>query len=150
MPLLTVSDLTPFATIEEFKADAMVADAIALATMAAPCLDNADLTPAQIAAAKAVLRAAVLRWHDSGSGAITQQVVGPFQQFVDTKQARRSMFWPSEITALQRICKGGSDGGAFSIDTAASSPMLFHSVFCSYAGGGCTCGAIAFDTDGTD
>lgn len=150
MALLEVVDLTPFATIDEAKAAAMVADAIALAVMAAPCLDNDDLTPQQIAAAKAILRGAVLRWNDSGSGAVSQQVAGPFQMSVDTKQARRTMFWPSEITELQRICKGGSDGGAFSIDTAAS-PMLFHSVLCGYASdGACTCGALAFDNDYND
>lgn len=148
MALLEIDDLTPFAAIESTKAEAMVADAIALATMVAPCLDTDSLTVGQMAAAKAVLRAAVLRWNDTGTGAITSQTAGPYAMAVDTRQARRTMFWPSEITELQRICKGGSDGGAFSIDTAAPSPMLFHAVFCSYVGSGwCNCGAIAFDTD---
>lgn len=148
LALLETDDLTPFATINPTKAEAMIADAIALATMVAPCLDTDSLTAGQLAAAKAVLRAAVLRWNDTGTGAVSSQTAGPFAMAVDTRQARRTMFWPSEITELQRICKGGSDGGAFSVDTAAPSPMLFHAVFCSYAGSGwCNCGAIAFDSD---
>lgn len=141
MALLEVSDLTPFATIDPAKAGAMVVDAVALATMVAPCLANDNLTTLQASAAKAILRGAVLRWNDSGSGAVSQQVAGPFQMSIDTKQARRTMFWPSEITELQRICKS-SDGGAFSIDTAAQ-PIVFHSSLCEW-GGGCNC-AGGFD-----
>lgn len=137
MALLEVSDLTPFATIDPAKAGAMVADAIALATMVAPCLAGESLTPLQASAAKAILRGAVLRWNDSGSGAVSQQTAGPFQMSIDTKQARRTMFWPSEITELQRICKGAT-GGAFGIDTAPQ-PIMFHSSLCEW-GGGCNCG----------
>lgn len=135
MALLEVSDLTPFATIDPAKAGAMVVDAVALATMVAPCLANDSLTPLQAAAAKAILRGAVLRWNDSGSGAVSQQVAGPFQMSIDTKQARRTMFWPSEVIELQRICKGGGDGGAFSIDTAAQ-PMRTYTAFCGFADDG--------------
>lgn len=123
MALIGVDDLAPFAEIETEKAEAMIADAIAAATLNAPCLaDEASLTDQQKAAAKALLRAAVLRWNDAGTGAVTQQTAGPYQQSIDTR--RRNMFWPSEITDLQKICASG--GGAFSIDTAPA-PMLIRS-----------------------
>lgn len=124
MELLEVTDLAPFASIDEAKAEQMVDDAIAQAILAAPCLEDIDsLTGMQIRQAKSVLRGAVLRWNDAGSGAFAAQTAGPFGVTLDTRQARRSMFWPSEITDLQKICKGvGSDGGAFSIDTAPA-PM---------------------------
>lgn len=150
MSLLEVNDLTPFATIQPDKAAAMVADAIALAMMVAPCLTAPldTLSAEQVAATRAVLRAAVLRWHETGSGAVSSETAGPFSQAVDTRQSRRTMFWPSEIAALQRICKSARAGGAFNVDTAAPSPMLFHATFCSYSGSGwCNCGAIAFDND---
>jgi hypothetical protein len=126
MALLEVDDLTPFVTIDEDEAEAMVADAIALATLAAPCLVGDDLTALQMAQAKAVLRSAVIRWHESGSGNTTQQAVGPFQQTV-TPLARKSLFWPSEIDALRNVCKSTTSGGAFSVDTAARA-MQFHPV----------------------
>lgn len=149
--LLTNADLAPFATIDDAKATQMIVDAIAMATLAAPCLADPDsLTPVQLAQAKAVLRGAVLRWNDSGTGAVSTQAMGPFSVSLDTKQPRRQMFWPSELTDLQKICKGGDDGGGvFSIDTAAD-PITFHSVLCGWSGGTCTCGAIAFDNDYTD
>lgn len=147
--LLTTADLSPFATIDDDKAAAMITDAVATATIAAPCLaDPTTLTPLQLAAAKAVLRSAVLRWDEAGNGAISTQAMGPFSVSLDTKQQRRQMFWPSEIADLQKICKGGSDGGAFSIDTAAASPIRFHEVFFGGRDGGeRTYGAIAFDCD---
>lgn len=150
MALLETDDLIPFATIDDAKAEAMVADAIAMASMTAPCLaDTTTLSDIQIAASKAILRAAVLRWNESGgSGGLASETAGPFSISLDTRNLRRPLFWPSEITALQKICKGGSDGGAFNIDTAAPSPMLFHSVLCSSSSTGwCNCGALAFDSD---
>lgn len=149
--LLTPDDLTPFATIATDKAAQMITDAVAMATLSAPCLADPDnLTAIQLAQAKAVLRGAVLRWNEAGTGAVSTQALGPISMTLDTKQPRRQMFWPSEITDLQKICKGGSDGGAFSVDTAAAGPMLFHSVLCGWSGGACTCGAIAFDADYAD
>lgn len=135
MELLDVGDLAPFATIETTMAQQMVDDAVALATLSAPCLAGSDLTPLQVAQAKAVLRSAVLRWHETGSGAVSQQTVGPFGQSIDTRQTRRTMFWPSEISALQNICKAGREGGAFSVDTAANA-MQMHGVLGYGSGGG--------------
>jgi hypothetical protein len=146
--LLTVDDLTPFATIDSSKAEAMVADAIAMAALAAPCLtDTTSLTSHQIAAARAVLRGAVLRWNDAGTGALASQTAGPYSQTFDNRQSRRVMFWPSEITALQKICVDPTDGGAFSIDTAAAQPMRSHAVFFGSQDGFETVGAVAFDDD---
>jgi len=146
MAFLETDDLAPFAAIDDDKAADMIADAEALAGISAPCLrDPSSLEDWQTAAVKAVLRAAVLRWADSGNGAVSSQSVGPFAQTIDTRQPRRTMFWPSEISALQRICKG--TGGAFSIDTAAAEPMRSHSVFFGNQDGVQQVGAVAFDDD---
>lgn len=123
MALIEPSDLEPFATIDPVKAQAMIADALAMAVLAAPCLDDPeDLDEQQAAAAKAVLRAAILRWHETGTGAFSQQSAGPFSATVDTRQTRRGMFWPTELAQLQDICATGQDpsssGDAFMIDQA--------------------------------
>jgi len=150
MDLLTVDDLTPFATIDESKASAMIADALAMAVMAAPCLAVPDdLSPQQRAAAKALLRGAVLRWNDVGSGAVTTETAGPFGQSVDTRHPRRSMFWPSEITDLQDICKGITEqSGAFSVDTAAV-PMTVRPTFGGWHGYSGSQGGWAWNDNGT-
>jgi hypothetical protein len=126
--LIAASDLAPFATIDSTKAAAMISDAIGMAVINAPCLATPDnLTANQLAAAKAVLRTAILRWNDAGSGAVETQSMLGMSVTLDTKQHRRSMFWPSEIEDLQRICKAGTiDGGAFSINTATAEPIRFH------------------------
>ncbi|MCF8607538.1 hypothetical protein L5I01_29695 [Gordonia sp. HY442] len=111
---ITPSDLSPFAAITEAKATAMIADALAMATLVAPCI--IDETFAHADAAKAVIRGAILRWNAADTGAITRQAAGSFSLEIDSTQRRNGLFWPSEIEQLQGMCKGASDG-AFFIDT---------------------------------
>jgi hypothetical protein len=112
---LTVEDLAPFADIESVKANAMIDDAEAMALLAAPCIAVDGF--AYGSAVKAILRGAVLRWNDSGSGALQAQQAGPFGQTLDTRQERRGMFWPSEIVSLQSLC-ADSQGGVYSTSLA--------------------------------
>lgn len=112
--IITPEDIAPFADIESAKLAAMIADAVAMAVRVAPCLkDTTDVDV--LAAAKAIIRAAILRWNDSGSGAVTQQTAGSFSQSIDTTKTRRGMYWPSEITDLQALC-ADSAKKAFMID----------------------------------
>jgi hypothetical protein len=134
-------DLAPFATIDPAKAMMMIDDCEAMATLAAPCLATlADTdTPesaAAIKAVRAVLRGALLRWYESGSGAVTQSTVGQVSQ---TTAPRRSMFWPSELEQLRSICSSAETGKAFAVDTVADTGG--HSLLCSRNfGGPCSCG----------
>ncbi len=112
---LTNDDLAPFAEIADDKADAMIEDAEAQATLVAPCItelsEPADAV--KCAAVRSILRGAVLRWDEAGAGAITteQTAGGPFQHMTvtNTSKPRRGLFWPSEIEALQAICKAEND-----------------------------------------
>ncbi len=155
MAILAITDLLPFAVIDAAKAQEMIDDATALAVLAAPCLATIEAAPAgetaealalrmsQLAALKAILRGAILRWNDAGSGAYQSQTAGPFGQQIDTRQPRRGMFWPSEITTLQDICGGTAQGGAFSIDTAGGW-STGHADICSINFGAtyCSCGFV--------
>lgn len=139
---ITLDDLRVFAPdIDEAKAAAMIEDALALAAEVAPCILEDSFTKA--AAAKAILRGAILRWNDSGTGAIVSQAAGPFSQTVDTSRERRSLFWPSEIEQLQKLCTGSDPSGAFSIDTV-SSVYGIHAEACALNFGAtyCSCGAV--------
>lgn len=111
-------DLGPFVNnIDEKKARAMINSTIAMASAPwiAPCIVEDDFKyPDQ---AKVILVGAILRWNDVGSGAITQVSAGPFQQTIDNRSERKRMFWPSEITDLQRLCGSARTGRAFTIDT---------------------------------
>lgn len=114
MTLIAYADLLPFVPdIDADKANAMIADAEALAVRIAPCLTDEEFEYA--AAAKAVLRSAILRWNDQGSGTAPALVAGVFGATPQT-QPRRNLFYPSEIAELQALC-GGGRGKAFSIDT---------------------------------
>lgn len=137
-------DLAPFAEIPRVKAEAMIADALAMAKLAAPCITNADF--AHPDAALAIIRGAILRWNDAGTGVKTQvsDTVGPFQYSESYVQPqRRALFWPSEIEALKKLCADSTSGKAFSYDTAG--PVVpTHAMICStYFGANyCSCGAI--------
>jgi hypothetical protein len=140
--IITPADLTPFIDgIDPAKAEAMIADALAMAARVAPCITDEAFEYA--AAAKAILRGAVIRWHEAGSGAFQSTQTGPFGATVDTRQQRRGMFWPSEIEALQSLCASAETGGAFNIDTL-SVGTLVHNDTCALNFGGtyCSCGAV--------
>lgn len=116
---LNADDLDPFATIEVAKANAMIDDAEAMALLAAPCISADGF--AYGTAVKAILRGAVLRWNEAGTGALQSQNAGPFAATLDTRQERRGMFWPSEIVALQSLC-GSTSGGVYSVSLAGPDP----------------------------
>lgn len=140
---LAESDLTAFVPeLDGAKAAEMIADAEALAVLAAPCLTGEDFDNAS--AVKAILRGAVLRWLEAGTGAIASQSAGPYAVTLDTRTDRRSMFWPSEIASLRNLCSGASDQRAFMVDTLpAETAQPMHSDICSIRfGGDCSCGAI--------
>lgn len=153
---ITSTDLEPFAVIAEAKADAMIADAESMAILTAPCLPGLTAEPegetpeaealrlAKLAAVKAILRGAILRWEDAGSGALQtqQEQTGPFGvQTTVAPQVRKSMFWPSELEQLQGICSSGEKGSAFILDTAPSD-LGAHLPWCALVLGAtyCSCG----------
>ena len=149
MLLITPEDIAPFATIDAAKLSAMIEDAEAMAGSVAPCLINLEspLSDLQRAAAKAILRRAILRWHEVGTGVVTQQSAGPFQQSLDTtRSAPRSLFWPSEVAELQGICKAATDapkgGQVFTINASGSAGWV-QSPLCdlNFGGSTCSCGS---------
>lgn len=147
--IIAVSDLQVFEPdIDTAKAAAMITDALALAARFAPCLSTTE-DAGVIAAAKAILRGALLRWSESDAGGVTtkQQTAGPFGQLevFDNKSTKGRRFWPSEITDLQELCKtAGDSSGAFSVDTAPGCGFVNHADICSINFGAdyCSCGAI--------
>lgn len=137
---LVPADLDPFATIDAVKAQAMIDDALAIAALVAPCILTAEF--AHAGAAKAIIRGAVLRWNEAGSGALQSQTAGPFGAVVDTRQQRRGMFWPSEIEQLRDLCAGAASG-VFAIDVLPAAGIV-HADICSINFGAtwCSCGAV--------
>jgi len=138
-----MADLDPFATIDSAKAQAMIDDAEAQAMLIAPCISDLEVDSPKFAAVKAILRGAVLRWHDAGTGAVQTQTAGPFAQTVQY-QARRGMFWPTEIKNLQAVCADrATSSKAFDVDMAPSVGLGGHAPFCSlfFGGPSCSCGA---------
>lgn len=114
-----VADLQVFSPdIDLVKAQGMIDDATALAVLAAPCID--DVTFTNTAAVKAILRAAILRWNEAGTGALSAQTAGPFGQTLDTRPDRKGMFWPSEIVQLQSLCASGS---SYTLSMAGPDPV---------------------------
>jgi hypothetical protein len=116
---ISAADLAPFATIDPAKADAMIEDAEALAVLAAPALEQAgDLSTTQLAAVKAILRTALLRWDEAGTGAVTTQATGPFSMALDTRAPRYGGLTNGEVYRLRRVISG-SGARARSVETAA-------------------------------
>lgn len=132
------SDLAPFADIDTVKATAMIEDAEADAILIAPCIPGLLIAPdgetdeqravreAKLAGIKSTLRAAILRWQEAGTGAIQTTISGPFSE-TQQHQARRSMFWPTEIEKLQGICKP-DEGGMVSVAISSGRSGRYRTV----------------------
>lgn len=138
---ISSEDFEPFAKIDAAKLAAMIDDAEAMAITVAPCLEG-SLTAAQGAAVKAILRGAILRWHEAGSGALQSKTAGPFSATFDTRIQRRGMFFPSEITDLQKVCANRGDHAAYTIDMGGGY-SVHHSIVCALRFGAayCSCGS---------
>ena len=120
-PLLTPADLKHFATITDAKAQDMIDDALGVAFIHAPCILSDDFDPQKRRSAKAIIRGAILRWIEAGTGAVQTQSSMSYSQTLDTRQPRKVMFFPSELDALRRLCRSDTDtGGAFAIDLLPS------------------------------
>ncbi|MEV1331129.1 hypothetical protein AB0J20_16305 [Micromonospora costi] len=141
--IIQVSDL-PASLQSTELVDAMVAGANAKASRVAPCLAATDPAPTadQLAEAKLILLGAVKRWAEAGAGSWQQQTAGPFSVATDTRQRSGFNLWPSEIEALQALCRSSTPAGAFSVDTAPGCGSI-HSIVCALNFGAayCSCGA---------
>jgi hypothetical protein len=138
---LTSADLVPFGVIETAKAQAMIDDVLAIAARVAPYAfeDNFEYPEA----AKAILRGAVLRRNDAGSGGIVQRqrTDGPFTRSETVDQKRTDILTEEERDALKELHTGEAKS-AFSIDTAPGGSVV-HADVCSLNFGAnyCSCGA---------
>jgi hypothetical protein len=122
---LYADDLAPFVPdIDPAKAEAMIEDAEAMAALLAPCITDPGFTAA--GALKAILRGAVIRWHEAGTGALQAQTAGPYSQTYDTRQERRGMFLtsgpPRTPTATRRRRGASRSGGASSPTRRPAAP----------------------------
>ena len=147
--ILALADL-PTSILTAELVEAMIDGANAKAGRVAPCLTYDGTvegkpapTAAQVSEARLILLGAVKRWAEAGAGAIQSQAAGIFSQTLDTRQRTGFNLWPSEISALQDICRSinPNAGKAFSIDTAPTGGA--HLPWCSLAFGAlwCSCGA---------
>lgn len=109
MPFLTVGDLLPFAPgLDPVKAQAMIDDASAIAVVEAPGILADGFLYAD--AVKAVLRGAIIRWLEAGSGARQSVQVGQIGTTFDNSQPRRGMFLPSELAQLRGLAPAAVSG----------------------------------------
>lgn len=144
---LTPEDFTAF-TIDAALLPVLIEDAEVYATLAAPPLANpASLTDAQRAQVKTVLRRAVVREADSGTGAKIQETAGQYSYTVDSRTARSTSFLTEEEEALLQGIVGTTRGNTvFSLDVTPTLSTSEHLPWCDLMFGGtvCTCGvAIA-------
>lgn len=110
---LTVDDLSPFtAGVTDAQLVAMIDDVHALAANAAPCLSG-DLSEAQRATVRAVLRGAILRWVDHVNRDDRQMSAGPYSigPAPGLSGERKPLLWPTKIASLQDVCRGSVGRG---------------------------------------
>lgn len=115
---LAPADLAPFITLDHAKAAALIEDAEVYAAIAAPPLAHASqLTAVQRSQVRAILRRAVLRQADAGSGALSHETAGPYSYTLDTRRAHADAFLTdAEKDALRAVVGLRRSTQAFTVD----------------------------------
>lgn len=117
MAFLTVSDLAAFVpNVDPAKAQEMIDDASALAAVEAPGILAVGFAYGD--AVKAILRRAVVRWLESGSGARQSVQVGQISTTYDNTQQPRGLFLPSELAQLKAL--GAAPSASYTISLAGA------------------------------
>ncbi|MCF8606024.1 hypothetical protein L5I01_21975 [Gordonia sp. HY442] len=101
------SDLQKFDdSLDQAQAEDMISTAWARAGQAAPCLrDNAtELGAADLEIVKDVMRSAILRWAERGSGAVVQRTAGEYGETLARIDDSGNLFRPQEIRDLRSVC----------------------------------------------
>lgn len=130
--------------------DWRIEDAEAMARLAAPCLASIIADGDQAATVKAILRGALMRWKDQGTGvktSVTKQA-GAFQlsETTDNRswiQTKGGIFTADELDDLRKLCSPAAN--ATSGTAATITPRLLpHPPWCSihFSAGQwpCSCG----------
>lgn len=109
-------------SISDAKLRIMIDDVVARAINIVPSLGH-EVEPRQAAVAQAVLRKAIIRWIDSGSGGRTThtQSAGPYSESMTYQNGGdRPIFYDSEIEELKALFPDidGSSPKAASFDMA--------------------------------
>jgi hypothetical protein len=140
---ITPEDLKPYRPdIPPDQAQAMIDDAMAYAAFIAPCI--LDPRFEYEAAAEAIIKQAICRWYDAGTGSITSQTAGPFAIQVDTTVRRNGFFTDKEEDQLKAMCNvgGSSGGGAWNYDTVPAASACHAEICCkTFNEPHCSCGA---------
>lgn len=145
---ITAEDLQKFdANMEAATAEDMIRTAWVRALRLAPCLKEPDFDdPADLEIVKDVLRGAILRWSERGSGAVTQRTAGEYGETL--KESDSALFRPQEIRDLQSLCSGyRKRGRASTISTLPTSQAYVqHADWCAWNFQAnptfCDCGAL--------
>lgn len=162
-PPIEFSYLSPFDDeLTEAEATPMIRSAWARAISIAPCLGTGfdELTDVQKEIVCDVLRGAILRWADRGSGAVAQRNAGDYGETL--RGGSTGLFQPDEIRDLQDVCSEHKRRGrATTIPTGDNRGMVTqHADWCAvnFAAGAlapgvgtpvfCDCGADLTDGQG--
>lgn len=120
--------------IPEDQADAMIATTWArIITKVAPCLggeDALELTEDQEELVRGIVRDVVLRWYDSGSGAVSSHSAGDYSETLGSYGGGK--FRPDEISDLQDLCSTYRSQSATTIPTGyGNEAWVRHADWCS-------------------
>ena len=151
---VTWDDLKVFdPDIEEPVANAMIASVWARAVKLAPCLKTKEWSETDTDDAyedtqfvKDILRRTILRWSDSGSGAVTQRSAGEYGESLSEYSG--GLFRPDEVRDLQNLCAESAHAQKATTiltDPTAGTWEIVHADWCSmstlFGGNICECGA---------
>ena len=114
---MTAADVPGFEAGDE-RDEQLVRMALARSRAVAPCLARPDFPSdgVHFENAVAIIASMVMRWAETGTGALSQVQEGSYGQTFNSSSGRIGHIFPTEIRALQDMCRdftgmSGSGGG---------------------------------------
>lgn len=101
------NDLGFIQNLDTARALWVISSTVSRAAQLAPCILSGDLPDGEAEAAKAVLLDAIVRRYENTPGLNRTRQAGDLTESADATKLP-VLFWPSEITELQNICRGVS------------------------------------------
>lgn len=122
---LTAADVPGFEEGDE-RDEQLVRMALARARAVAPCLSRPDFPSEGLHFdnAAAIITSMVMRWAETGTGALSQVNEGSYGQTYNSNSGRIGHIFPTEIRALQDMCRDFSGVSTSGGGTVFTTPMV--------------------------
>lgn len=119
---LTPADLQMFVQVSDDMANELIDTTLARVRRKYPCLFDIALSEDDAQTARGIIRDAILRRIDTGSGGVQSEGKGPFTTTYLPPDKRHGLFTEADVTELTAICAGQQEAAGPAVPVGCFPP----------------------------